>query len=139
MSSHSSRESLNSRESKENTPRHSRESTPQHQIKGSDPEFKKPQPIGIKNNRKREEMGVLGHNNNSNIKSNNDLGGSCGSLSSNHSTGTGLSFMFFRLIFKQNPCCQMLFTFKWPLRLKAVLDKQATFIIDSNSNTNYMK
>jgi len=87
MSSHSSRESLNSRESKENTPRHSRESTPQHQIKGSDPEFKKPQPIGIKNNRKREEMGVLGHNNNSNIKSNNDLGGSCGSLSSNHSTG----------------------------------------------------
>ena len=88
MSSHSSRESLNSRESKENTPRHSRESTPQHQIK--DPEFKKPQPIGIKNNRKREEMGVLGHNNNSNIKSNNDLGGSCGSLSSNHSTGTGL-------------------------------------------------
>lgn len=91
MSSHSSRESLNSRESKENTPRHSRESTPQHQIKGSDPEFKKPQPIGIKNNRKREEMGVLGHNNNSNIKSNNDLGGSCGSLSSNHSTGMGLS------------------------------------------------
>jgi len=85
MSSHSSRESLNSRESKENTPRHSRESTPQHHIK--DPEFKKPQPIGIKNNRKREEMGVLGHNNNSNIKSNNDLGGSCGSLSSNHSTG----------------------------------------------------
>merc|ERR1712131_498720 len=85
MSSHSSRESLNSRESKENTPRHSRESTPQHHIK--DPEFKKPQPIGIKNNRKRDEMGVLGHNNNSNIKSNNDLGGSCGSLSSNHSTG----------------------------------------------------
>ena len=93
MSSHSSRESLNSRESKENTPRHSRESTPQHQIKGSDPEFKKPQPIGIKNNRRREEMGVLGHNNNSNIKSNNDLGGSCGSLSSNHSTGTGLSIL----------------------------------------------
>ena len=92
MSSHSSRESLNSRESKENTPRHSRESTPQHHIK--DPEFKKPQPIGIKNNRKREEMGVLGHNNNSNIKSNNDLGGSCGSLSSNHSTGTGLSRVF---------------------------------------------
>ena len=95
MSSHSSRESLNSRESKENTPRHSRESTPQHQIKVSaDPglsEFKKPQPVGIKTNKKREEMGVLGHNNNSNIKSNNDLGGSCGSLSSNHSTGTDLS------------------------------------------------
>ena len=95
MSSHSSRESLNSRESKENTPRHSRESTPQHQIKPSAdpglPEFKKPQPVGIKTNKKREEMGVLGHNNNSNIKSNNDLGGSCGSLSSNHSTGTDLS------------------------------------------------
>ena len=119
MSSHSSRESLNSRESKENTPRHSRESTPQHQIRGSDPEFKKPQPIGIKNNRKREEMGVLGHNNNSNIKSNNDLGGSCGSLSSNHSTGIGLSIFadcFFRRTFKQNPCCQMLFTFSWPSR-----------------------
>ena len=100
MSSHSSRESLNSRESKENTPRHSRESTPQHQIKGSDPEFKKPQPIGIKNNRKREEMGILGHNNNSNIKSNNDLGGSCGSLSSNHSTGKDLPIYRSKYIFE---------------------------------------
>ena len=93
MSSHSSRESLNSRESKENTPRHSRETTPQ--IKGDGNEFKKPQPIGIKN---RKEMGVLGHNNNSNIKNNDDLGGSCGSLSSNHSTGKRLRIICIKCI-----------------------------------------